>query len=270
MPPVAGKVGADLLAAAIGQVAIAAGRDDTLPALTGIRCEFDGPTVTMVATDRYRLAIRQFEWEPARPGLEATVLVPAHALTEAARSFTSAAQVSIGLDTHAEDVTGAGIVGWEAGGRQTTTRLLGGEFPRYQALLPTEFSAAAELPVAPFTEAVKRVALVAERNTPIRLAFTADGLTLEAGAGDEARAEEIVDASYDGEPLHVNFNPQYLLDGLGAVGSDTARISFTTPTRPAVLTGKDGGTGTGMSSCLSGRRVNAVWALDSDVARVVH
>ena len=243
MPPVAGKVGADLLAAAIGQVAIAAGRDDTLPALTGIRVEFDGDTVTLVATDRYRLAIRQLRWEPAIAGTQATVLVPARALTEAAKSFGESAEVSIGLDAHAEDVTGAGIVGWEAGGRQTTTRLLGGEYPKYAALLPAEFSAVAELPVAPFTEAVKRVALVAERNTPIRLAFTTDGLRLEAGAGDEATASETVEASYDGEDLRVNFNAQYLLDGLGAVGSDVAEISFTTPTRPAVLTGKRGDDG---------------------------
>ena len=240
MPPVAGKVGADLLAAAIGQVAVAAGKDDTLPALTGIRVEFDGPLVTLVATDRYRLAIREFKWEPAVAGTKATVLVPAHALVEAARSFGAAAQVSIGLDAHAEDVTGAGIAGWEAGGRQTTTRLLGGEYPKYAALLPTEFSAVAELEVGPFAEAVKRVALVAERNTPIRLEFTGDGLTLEAGAGDEATASETVEASFDGDDLRVAFNPGYLLDGLGAIDSDTARISFTTPTRPAVLTGKDG------------------------------
>jgi len=90
---------------------------------------------------------------------------------------------------------------------------------------------------------VKRVALVAERNTPVRLAFSRAGLTLEAGAGDEATASETVECVYDGEPLDVNFNPQYLLDGLGAIGSDVAVISFTTPTRPAVLTGKDGGDG---------------------------
>ena len=145
--------------------------------------------------------------------------------------------MSIGL-AETGDQGATGIIGWEAGGRQTTTRLLGGEYPRYQALLPSEFTATAELEAGPFAEAVKRVALVAERNTPIRLAFTRAGLTLEAGAGDDARATETVDASYDGEDLKVNFNPQYLLDGLAAAGSDTVRMSFTTPVRPAVLTGK--------------------------------
>lgn len=242
MPPVAGTVGADLLAAAINQVAVAAGRDDTLPALTGIRMEFDGDTVTLVATDRYRLAVREFAWEPAVAGLEAAVLVPARTLTEAARSFGAAPVVTIGLTPDGEQGA-TGIIGWAAGGRQTTTRLLGGEYPRYQALLPSEFSASAELAVPPFADAVKRVALVAERNTPVRLEFSAGTVTLEAGSGDEATASEIVDTGYDGEQLNVCFNPQYLLDGLTALGSDTALISFTTPTRPAVLTGKDGGDG---------------------------
>jgi len=243
MPPVAGKIGADLLASAIQQVAVAAGRDDTLPALTGIRVEIDGDTLTLVATDRYRLAIRELQhWEPAVAGTKAAVLVPARALAEAAKSFGTAAEVTIGLDAHGEVASGGtGIIGWEAGGRQTTTRLLGGEYVKYAALLPSEFTAVAELPVAPFAEAVKRVALVAERNTPVRLTFTDGALLLEAGAGDEAMAAETVDAMYhEDEDLKVCFNPAYLLDGLGAIDSDTARISFTTPTRPAVLTGKDG------------------------------
>jgi len=238
MPPEAGKVGADLLAQAIQQVAVAAGKDDTLPALTGIRMEFADGLVTLVATDRYRLAVREFPWEPVIAGTEATVLVPARTLTEAARSFGGSAQVSIGLAETGEQGT-QGIIGWETSdGRRTTTRLLGGEYPRYQALLPTEFTECAELDTAALAAAVKRVALVAERNTPVRLEFTRKGLTLEAGAGDEALAMETVECDYDGEELKVCFNPAYLLDGLGAIDSDTAVIAFTTSTRPAVLTGK--------------------------------
>ena len=244
MPPEAGAVGADILASAISQVAIAAGRDDTLPALTGIRMEIAGDTVTLVATDRYRLAVRELHWEPVKPDMSAAVLVPARVLVDAARSLTTAAEVSIALsvpgDDGAQGAQGEGIIGFEGGGRQTTTRLLGGEYPRYQTLLPSEFNAVAELLAAPFAEAVKRVALVAERNTPVRLAFSAGELVLEAGAGDEAQAVETLEASFDGEDLQIAFNPQYLLDGLSAIDSDTARISFTTPTRPAVVTGKRG------------------------------
>jgi DNA polymerase-3 subunit beta len=242
MPPLAGSVGSDVLASAISQVAVAAGRDDTLPALTGIRVEMAGDTLTLVATDRYRLAVRELHWQPARPDISGAVLVPARVLSDTARSLTSAAEVAIGLGgaAGAEQAGGDGIIGFEAGGRQATTRLLGGEYPRYQTLLPSEFSAVAELPAAPFAESVRRVALVAERNTPVRLSFSAGQLVLDAGTGDEAQATETLEASFDGDDLQIAFNPGYLLDGLTAADSDTARISFTTPTRPAVITGKRG------------------------------
>ncbi len=244
MPETTGTVGADAFASAISQVAIAAGRDDTLPALTGIRVEIAEDVLTLVATDRYRLAVRELRWTPVVPGLTTVVLVPARVLGDTARALTSGAEVSVALAMAAgwsetgKNVSNDGIIGFEGGGRRTTTRLLSGEYPRYQALLPSEFSAVAELPAAAFTDAVKRVALVAERNTPVRLTFTAGEVLLEAGTGDEAQASEAIGASFDGDDMQIAFNPQYLLDGVGAIDSDVARISFTTPTRPAVITGK--------------------------------
>jgi DNA polymerase-3 subunit beta len=231
MPPLTGSVGSDALASAIAQVAIAAGRDDTLPALTGIRIEIVGDRLTLVATDRYRLAVRELRWNPTQPDLNTAVLVPARVLGDTARALTSGAEVSISLG-------GDSLIGFAGAGRQTTTRLLSGEYPKYQSLLPSEFSATAELPAAPFAEAVKRVALVAERNTPVRLAFSAGQLVLEAGASEDAQAVEVLEAAFDGEDLQIAFNPQYLLDGIGAIDSDMARISFTSPTKPAVVTGK--------------------------------
>jgi DNA polymerase-3 subunit beta len=250
MPPAAGTIGSDAFATAVAQSATAAGRDDTLPALTGVRMEFDGDTITMVSTDRYRLAVRELRWTPARPDLSAAVLVPARALVETARSLTSSAQVSIALAVPGQDGgaagsgglggTGDGMIGFEGAGRRTTTRLLSGEFPRHQSLLPKTVSAAAELPVSVLGESVRRVALVAERNTPVRLAFSSGQLVLEAGTGDEAQAEEVIEADFTGDDLSIAFNPQYLLDGLSAVDSDTVRISFTEPGKPALLTGKPG------------------------------
>jgi DNA polymerase-3 subunit beta len=240
MPPVTGTVGSDAFATAIGQVAIAAGKDDTLPALTGIRVEFSGDTLTLVATDRYRLAVRELRWTPVHDSLDTTVLVPARVLGDTARALTSGAEVSIALSQPDGTAQGQpdGIIGFEGGGRKTTTRLLSGEYPRYQTLLPNEFSAVAELNAAPFADAVKRVALVAERNTPVRLTFSNGEVLLEAGTGDEAQATEAIEATFDGDEMQIAFNPQYLLDGIGAIDSDIARISFTTPTRPAVVTGK--------------------------------
>jgi DNA polymerase III subunit beta len=249
MPPPAGTVGSDAFATAVSQSATAAGRDDTLPALTGVRIEIEGEILTMVSTDRYRLAVRELRWTPARPDLSAAVLVPARALVETARSLTSSAQVSIALALPGQDGgpavggsggTGDGMIGFEGSGRRTTTRLLSGEFPRHQSLLPKTVNAAAELPVSVLAESVRRVALVAERNTPVRLAFSAGQLVLEAGTGDEAQAEEVVEADFSGDDLSIAFNPQYLLDGLSAVDSDTVRISFTEPGKPALLTGKPG------------------------------
>lgn len=242
MPPVTGTVGSDAFSSAISQVAIAAGRDDTLPALTGIRMEITDDTLTLVATDRYRLAVRELRWTPLQPGLTTTVLVPARVLGDTARALTSGAEVSMALAPPREDGGGSGpgdgIIGFSGAGKQTTTRLLSGEYPRYQSLLPNEFSSVAELPAAAFSDAIKRVALVAERNTPVRLTFSSGEVLLEAGTGDEAQATEAIEAAFDGDDMQIAFNPQFLLDGIGAIDSDTARISFTTATKPAVITGK--------------------------------
>ena len=239
MPAPAGTIGSDAFASAVGQSATAAGRDDTLPALTGIRIEIEGDTLTLVSTDRYRLAVRELRWSPARPDLSASVLVPARALAETARALTAGAEVSIALALPGEEGSGGeGMIGFEGAGRRTTTRLLGGDFPRYQALLPSHVNAIAELAAAPFAEAVKRVALVAERNTAVRLSFSAGQLVLEAGTGDEAQAEEVLEAEYEGDDIQIAFNPQYLLDGLTAIDSDVARIAFTEPGKPALITGK--------------------------------
>jgi DNA polymerase-3 subunit beta len=239
MPPPAGSIGSDAFASAVSQSATAAGRDDTLPALTGVRIEIAGETLTLVSTDRYRLAVRELRWTPARPDLSAAVLVPARTLADTARALTAGAEVSIALALPGEDGgAGEGMIGFEGGGRRTTTRLLGGDFPRYESLLPKQVNAVAELATAPFAEAVKRVALVAERNTAVRLSFSAGQLVLEAGTGDEAQAEEVIDAGFEGDDIQIAFNPQYLLDGLTALDSDIARISFTESGKPALITGK--------------------------------
>lgn len=245
MPPPTGSVGSDIFAAAVTQVAVAADRDDALPVLTGVRFEIEGDTITLAATDRYRLAVRELRWNPGRAGLSAAALVPARTLADTARSLTSGAEVAIALGLPGSEgvqaTAGEGMIGFEGAGRRTTTRLLDGEFPKFRSLLPDQVNAVAELPTAAFTESVKRVALVAERSTPVRLAFSAGQLVLEAGTGDEAQAVESLEASFDGEDIQIAFNPQYLLDGLSAIDSDTARMSFTMPTKPAVITGKPTG-----------------------------
>ena len=237
MPEVAGTMGSDAFAAAVTSVAVAAGKDDTLPVLTGIRVEIDGEDVTLAATDRYRLAVRTLRWQPVDPSLQATALVPARTLAEAAKSLTSGAEVTLAL---AAGGTGEGMFGLTGTARRTTTRLLDGEFPKYRSLLPDSAAATASVDTNALVDAVRRVSLVATRTSPVRLSFSADGVVLEAGGLDEAEAAESLPASFDGEALTIAFNPNYLLDGLGAIDSDTAHLAFTASTKPAVLTGKPG------------------------------
>jgi DNA polymerase-3 subunit beta len=235
MPTVSGVVPGEAFAAAVAQVATAAGRDDTLPVLTGVRVEIEGDRVTLAATDRYRFAVRELLWKPEQEGLSAVALVPAKTLLDTAKSLSAGDVVSIAL---AGSGKGEGLIGFEGAGRRTTTRLLEGEFPKFRALFPTEFNSVATIETPAFVEAVKRVSLVAERNTPVRLSFEQGVLTLEAGSGDDAQATERVDADLEGDDISIAFNPAYLLDGLAAIDSAVAQLSFTTSTKPALLSGK--------------------------------
>lgn len=235
MPTATGTVPGEVFASAAAQVAIAAGRDDTLPVLTGVRIEIEGDTVTLASTDRYRSAVREFLWKPENPDASAVALVPAKTLLDTAKALTSGDTVTLALSGSG---AGEGLIGFEGAGRRTTTRLLEGDLPKYRTLFPTEFNSVAVIETAPFVEAVKRVALVAERNTPVRLSFEQGVLILEAGSSDDAQAVERVDAVLEGDDISIAFNPTFLLDGLSAIDSPVAQLSFTTSTKPALLSGR--------------------------------
>jgi DNA polymerase-3 subunit beta len=240
MPRTAGTVDSAEFAGAVAQVAIAAGRDDTLPMLTGVRLEIDGARLTLAATDRYRLAVRELDWQPENHEAEAAqVLVPARALAEAARSLSHSETMTIALSGVGAASGGEGIIGFTGttNGRasRATTRLLEATFPAYRSLLPNDWSSSAEVAVTPLIEAVRRVALVADRSTPVRLEFAEHSLSLSAGGEDEGRAEEHLEVDFDGEEITTAFNPQFLLDGLGALTASTARLLFTSPNKPVVL-----------------------------------
>jgi DNA polymerase-3 subunit beta len=239
LPTASGTVRSDVFAASVLQAVTAAGRDDMLPVLTGVRLEIDGSTITLMATDRYRLSLGELQWSPEQTDLTATALVPARVLADTAKSLTAGTQVTLALASGGAG--GEGIIGFEGvvGGssRRTTTRLLDGDFPKVRALFPSESSTVARVSTPALVEAVKRVSLVAERNTPVRLSFTQGSLTLEAGSGDEAQASESLEASIEGEDISTGFNPGYLLDGLGVIDAPVAHLAFTQPSRPAALAG---------------------------------
>ncbi len=235
VPTVTGSIPAELFAEAIGQVAIAAGRDDTLPMLTGIRVEIENDTVVLAATDRFRLAVRELTWEPSS-GDTAAVLVPAKTLSESAKSAGAEGWSAVSLALGSAGSIGTeGLLGILGQGRQTTTRLLDAEFPKFRQLLPPSHTSMATVDIAPLTDAIKRVALVAERGAQVRMEFTEGSVLLTAGGDDAGKAEEGVPVEFHGAPLTIAFNPGYLLDGLAALHTTAADFGFTTPSRPAVL-----------------------------------
>jgi DNA polymerase-3 subunit beta len=237
LPETSGTVDGAVFAEAVGQVAVAAGRDDMLPTLTGIRVEIEGEAVTLAATDRYRLAVREFTWRPERPEVSAIALVPARTLVDTAKTLGTETEVSIALAGAGND----SLIGVSAGGRRTTSRLIDGEWvPNYRRLFPAETATVARVEMAALIESVKRVSLVAERNTPIRLTFEDGQVVLEAGSGDDAQATEALPASVDGPTIATGFNPGYLLDGLQAIDAAFAHLSFTEPLKPAVIQGAAG------------------------------
>jgi DNA polymerase-3 subunit beta len=236
MPELSGTVSGDALTLAVAQVSVAASRDETLPLLTGVRVEIDGERITLLSTDRYRLALRELTWTPATPGFTAVALVKAKTLTDVAKSLgAGGGLVNVGLSTG----TGMDLVGFEAGGRHTTSQLVDGDYPAVRRLFPDATPIHAVVPTQALIEAARRVSLGAERNTPIRLAFSDGQVVLDAGQGDDAQASEALEAVLVGEDITVAFNPQFLLDGLTALGTDFVRLSFTHPNKPVEFTGQE-------------------------------
>jgi DNA polymerase-3 subunit beta len=271
LPRLAGRVDGGVLATAIGQVVPAASRDDTLPIITGVNVEIEGGTVRLVATDRYRLAIRELGWAPADPRARGTLLVPAKTLADAARMMSPGVPVQIMMrEGHAANgarnsegppLAADAMIGFESGGRRLTTRLIAGEYIKYASRFPSEFGSCGDMPALPLADAVKRVALVAERGSSVQLTFGGGRVTIEAGTEGQARARETVPAEFTGDQTTIAFSPHYLQDGLtasvtaatgagpapgqerpqhqGSDGSIQARIrlQFTSPSRPALITG---------------------------------
>jgi len=235
LPTASGSLNSDLFATAVNQVAIAAGKDDSLPTLTGVFVEINKNQITLAATDRYRLAVRELTWSAQDANIETTSLLRARTLADAAKSLIGTSQVTIAL---APANTNEKLVGFISEGKTMTSRVLDGSFPPFRHLLPTESTADAIIEVAPLLDSVRRVALVTDKTVPLRLNFSNNSLQLEAGTGDEAQASEKLDINYKGEDINIAFNPTFLTDGLTAIYTAFVHITFTGANKPAVLTGQ--------------------------------
>ena len=224
IPEVTGESGlvpSDDFATAISQVAFAASRDDVTPVLTGVQLEVSGQQLSLVATDRYRVALRDIPWDGGQQ--EAHALVPARTLQEVGKTFSHGGNISIAF-------SGSGdreIIAFTAGNKTVTSLLIKGNFPPVRRLFPAQTDHYAVVSTADLTEAVRRVALVLDRSAPLRFTFTTSSVTMDASGGDQARASESVDAHLQGEDVTLGLNPQYLLESLSAVKSEFVRITFT-------------------------------------------
>ena len=246
LPTLAGKVDGQAFSQAVSQVAIATSKDDTLPLLTGVRVEIDGSRITLLATDRYRLALRELEWNPESPSFSTEFLVKARVLNDVARNLGGGGAVDVSL-TQGGATERAAIIGFSAGERQATSSLMDGDYPPVRKLFPEVTPMEYVCARQELLEAVKRVSLVVERKTPVRLVFEDGALTLDAGAGESAQAQEAVPLVAAGDPLRTAFNPEYLRDGLASLDTEFVRFGFTDANKAAVMMGQPEENGEGDS-----------------------
>jgi DNA polymerase III subunit beta len=225
--------GADFLHS-VTQVSSAVSKDETLPILTGVRLEIEGSTISMLATDRYRLALREMSWKPKESNVSSVALVRARMLVESAKSLgTGEVQVALSTDSDVK------LIGFTSGGFVTTSLLMDGEYPPVRRLFPESSPITAIVKTDDLVNATRRVSLVAERNSSVRLAFSEGEVVLDAGQTEDAQASEALEAVVDGGSITVAFNPQYLLDGLTAMMTDYVRLGFTQETKPVEFVGMD-------------------------------
>jgi len=226
----AGLVPAEDFAAAVAQVAVAASRDDVTPVITGVQLQISENSLSLVATDRYRVAVREIDWDPGTMVATDTItaLVPARTLQEVGKTFGHSGTISVAI-TNTDDRE---LIAFTANKKTVTSLLIKGNYPPVRRLFPDQVDNYAVMNTAELIEATRRVALVLEREAALRFSFTTEGLTLEAVGSEQAQAKESVDAILSGVETVVSLKPQFLLDGLTAVHSEFVRISFTKTENP--------------------------------------
>jgi DNA polymerase-3 subunit beta len=232
LPTVSGRSGllpAEDFSTAVSQVAVAASRDDVTPVITGVQLEISENSLSLVATDRYRVAIRKIDWDGgSETGDSVTALVPARTLSEVGRTFGHSGTISVSISSGDDRE----LIAFTANKKTVTSLLIKGNFPPVRRLFPETVDNYAVMNTADLIEATRRVSLVLEREAALRFTFNLDGLTLEAIGSEQAQASETIDALLTGGETVVSLKPQFLLDGLGAVHSEYVRISFTKTDNP--------------------------------------
>src|SRR5215203_1284077 len=219
--------------ATIAKVARSASRDETRPVLTGILVSASGDELRMVATDSYRLSVKETRLDaPLDGSFEANV--PARALQELTRIVQHGSADQLAVSVRANQVV------FEAAGVVLSSRLIDGQFPNYRQLLPDAYEHELQLAGTEITEVVRRISLLAQKNAPLRLAFSEGELTVSARTPDVGEARETVPVPFQGEPLEIGFNPEFLRDGLEALEGADVVLKLISPLRPGLISAADG------------------------------
>jgi DNA polymerase III subunit beta len=222
------KIPARALEASIELVARAASRDDMRPVLTGVLVAAAGKEMTMVATDSYRLAVKRTELE-AELGGEIEANIPARALRELSRILATEEAEAATIALQPNQAV------FEAGSITLSTRLIEGQFPNFRQLLPESYEHDVRLPRGDFLDVARRVSQLAQRNAPLRLSFAPGELTVAAETPDVGDAHETMPASFEGEPMEIGFNPEFLKEGIESVESEEVLLRLISPLRPGLL-----------------------------------
>lgn len=225
---VSGSVPADLFSEAVAQVSLAASKDDVTPVITGVQFEVTENSLTLTATDRYRVATRGIDWENQTGEEHLTALVPSKIVTEVGKTFSSSGQVRVAIVKDGERE----LIAFSGGDKTVTSLLIKGNYPPVGRLFPDVVDNYAVVNTSDLIEAVGRVGLVLEREAALRFSFTEGSVTLEAAGTESAQAVETVDAHLVGDEMVVSLKPQFLLDGLRSTHSEFARIGFTRTDNP--------------------------------------
>src|SRR5947207_4767464 len=218
----------DALLETIGRVGRSASRDESRPVLTGILARFEPGKLVMAATDSYRLAVKETDLAGSTQELEA--IIPARALTELARIAGDASQLELGVQENQ--------VAFRTGDAVLTTRRIDGQFPNVKQLLPEQFEHVVTLPRSELLEVVRRVSVMAQRNSPLRLRFSEGELQVSAQTQDVGEAKEALPAPFSGDTLEIGFNPEFLRDGIESVQSDEVQLKLISPLRPGLIQGE--------------------------------
>lgn len=233
VPRILGKVDGETFHQAVDQACVAVSREETRPVLTGVYMHFEGDKVVMTSTDRFRLSRATFTWSPENPDVSTSTLLRGSLLRDVARTLNDSQNVVIDFD---ED--NPSLIAFENAGRISTSQLIDGEFPAIDRLFADEYPIQAVIDKQQLISSIKRVSLVAERNAPIRMAFSDGSVTLSAGVADENQASDVIDVDFDGEDITVAFNPGYLIEGLSAIAEPFVRMKMTTAIKPVEFNGQ--------------------------------